>query len=413
MFDVSKIRGAIRTVSSVNNAVKSIVSVYDGSHRAVDVVSAIISIAELGLDLLNKKAISLEASEGWYKIQCDDFSYFLINTLQKRCQVNVYLDSDSESRVNTVTLNDGVKFGWYSDFSTGKIEGCSLYCQCTDNTTINSLIADFLRNELAFDHVVVQSTKTNSHDAYVFFDEDKLFNTYESKTASECVCYLQKCMSAGINRSMLFGGPPGTGKSTIVKTIVHALNMRSLRFCVSDFRSLDQNVIEEAIRIFNPDAVILDDFDRSDSESWLSTLEMLHTTTKLVLATVNRTSVINAALMRPGRFDELIGVYCLEAGAVAKILGEKNLHLLPQVKEWPVVYINELLTRMQFQSENEAISSMNELRTRISVAQNQFETDNDMLLPCFADSGVNTRPARYHREQDVDGCMESKGMWIK
>ena len=74
-----------------------------------------------------------------------------------------------------------------------------------------------------------------------------------------------------------------------------------------------------------PVAVILDDFDRAhNQDEMLEVLEYFQQRVKLVIATVNDKKQIDQAILRPGRFDELISVKNLDTEVVLNVLGKEN-----------------------------------------------------------------------------------------
>ena len=64
-------------------------------------------------------------------------------------------------------------------------------------------------------------------------------------------------MSLSESKYFRIFGPPGTGKSTMARTIVENLGMKSFRIRVEDIAHIETSAVFEAISIFEPDAVIL------------------------------------------------------------------------------------------------------------------------------------------------------------
>lgn len=231
-----------------------------------------------------------------------------------------------------------------------------------------------LKQDKSFESMIKSG---NSDNSKVVLEIDEVFDSLPSEKATEYSTYLKKCFNAGVSRSVMLYGPPGTGKSTMARALVNNLNLRSFRIRIEDISNLNNSTLFEAINIFEPQAVILDDFDRADSQaSLLETLEFFQRHVKLVVATVNNKNNLDEALLRPGRFDELIFVDKMDESVVKLILGEfKDGY--EDVKDWPVAFIQEYVKRRKFMSPNDVKKSMEELAKRIKRLE-QYQDDEDI-----------------------------------
>lgn len=164
-------------------------------------------------------------------------------------------------------------------------------------------------------------------------------------------------------RALLFYGPPGTGKSTIINNIVNKLDYRTL---VINFNEIDDyNVVLFVIDSFKFDAIIIDDFDLADrSARILKFLEDVRTKVKVVLGTANSLKAIYPALIRPGRFDEVIKIEFLREETIRQIINNTSIDF-DRVKYWPIAYINELVFRIQLGENLE--SNILELNDRVTA----------------------------------------------
>jgi len=273
--------------------------------------------------------------------------------------------SEATLEIHIVHLED-VKVGYVINTKNDSVD--RLYVESSRRDRARELIKRELWRTLKHDNLVLRNRRraAGNDNEFVSLEADDAFLPLESKRASEYSNYLKKCADAGIPRSVLLYGPPGTGKSTMARTLVDKLHMRSFRIRVEDIGHIENSTLFEAISIFEPDAVILDDFDRASSQSaLLETLEYFQRHVKLVIATVNNRNSLDEAILRPGRFDELLHVKQMDEEIVKAILGPENESAFETVKEWPIAFVQEFVKRRRFMTVEEAEESTKELAARV------------------------------------------------
>lgn len=117
----------------------------------------------------------------------------------------------------------------------------------------------------------------------------------------------------GINRSSLFFGEPGTGKTTFAALVANSLG--GTLMCI-DAAALERIIesgmqIEEIMEIIDPSILLFDNMDRADDlDMMLETMERINRFHKskqiLVIGSINSIEDVPEALKRPGRYDELV-----------------------------------------------------------------------------------------------------------
>lgn len=122
---------------------------------------------------------------------------------------------------------------------------------------------------------------------------------------------IQRFYDMGMNRSILFFGPPGVGKTTLAARLAEKMDGKLLVVTPRGMDNLHFTSLLDIIDIVDPAVVLFDDMDRLwRPEEMLNEMEQLNRHVKsrkrLIIATVNEIEDIPDALRRPGRFDEII-----------------------------------------------------------------------------------------------------------
>lgn len=202
------------------------------------------------------------------------------------------------------------------------------------------------------------------------------------KKCTELAEYIQQFYQQGVSRSILFYGPPGSGKSNLVKGISFCLNSKTIRF--TSLENLNNSFVAEILRALNPDSVILEDIDHNsndDINDLLDKLEDFNNQKKLIFATANEVSKLDNALLRPGRFDEVIEINKLDE-EVLRALVKDDPELFEITRTFPVAFTVELLKRVKVLGKEKALANMDDIAARIeNLEQVNYELRTDHYSP--------------------------------
>ena len=191
----------------------------------------------------------------------------------------------------------------------------------------------------------------------------------DSNLAEEISDRLKMYLNSGYTRSVMFEGPPGTGKSSLVRSICKRLDLSSIRIRVEDISTAygSNSTIYELLSMLKPDVIVLDDFDRSlHTTSLFEMLESFKINSKLIFATVNDKDRIETALRRPGRFDEIVKIERLDDVTIRRFLGDYS-DVFDIVRDWPIAFINEYVIRRKVLGKLKADESIPEMIERLSL----------------------------------------------
>ena len=324
------------------------------------------------------------AGDEWTEPYSQDFTQTLLHVLQ-RFPYEKIKTSVENTFIRLVELPNGIKVGWsYS----GKLQLVdNIYVDTERLDEAKEYIKQLLWEQFKGKSLVMRKNNRlvlKDNEARVIFEEDDAFESKLSKRATEYAKYLQRPLDAGVPRSVMFYGPPGTGKSTLARTIVELMGLRSFRIRIADLGQLDNSTLFEALNIFQPDAVILDDFDRTHHQAQLlETLEYFQEKVKLVIVTVNNKRKLDDALLRPGRIDELVLIDKMDEEVVKHCLGD-YVDGFELVKDWPIAFINEYVVRRTYLNREEAAASVKELAARVKKLEKYRDEDDDGMQRMIA-----------------------------
>lgn len=180
---------------------------------------------------------------------------------------------------------------------------------------------------------------------------DDLSACLPSVTSEEVAAQIKLFNAAGISRAILFQGPPGSGKSFIMRDIARRLGGFSLRH-QAQYGS--DAALCASVDVLRPTTVLLDDLDRTTTSAMLDAVERLKNTVRAVLVSANYIGNLDPALRRPGRFDEAIFIDKLDErtfGAMTAGIDDETAQVL---RGLPAAYISEYMVTLRTLGEDAA-----------------------------------------------------------
>lgn len=333
-----------------------------------------------------------EESNDWENPFSRDFSYTILQCLSGLPSQS--MKTDEPTVLIKIVEVDDVKIGFSYN---SKLDTCGeVYVESDKLDRAKEVIKKLLWLHLEGKQIVMRTKKnTIKNEASTVFEADDSFNPMPSARATQYSTYLKRCIAANVSRSIMFYGPPGTGKSTLARSIIANMDLRAFRIRIEDVGRIDNSTMFEAIGIFKPDVVIFDDLDRAhDQDGLLETLEFFQHNVKIVMATVNDRNELDEALLRPGRFDEMVEVDKMDEEVVRHVLGSCS-DGFDVVKDWPIAFIQEYVKRRRFMSTEEAAAATVELAERVERLS-KYRDDGDV------DRMMKVNKKRSRNEEEVD-----------
>lgn len=223
---------------------------------------------------------------------------------------------------------------------------------------------------------------------------------------------IAKCRQDNLSRSFMLVGPPGCGKSSFAINVAQKISNRILKVDPSAARLFGSVEFDFLIKNLKPDVIIFDDFDRAamahNSEHLLFLLENIKSQNPqlVIFATVNEFYRLDKALVRPGRFDEIVWFDEPTADARKRVidaylkkyeisLSEKLIKdVLDKTTGMSPVYIKELCLRMrrkgpdcidavvtEFKRSIQNSGEAEDFEPIIDIADDENDSEEDMSLP--------------------------------
>jgi len=194
---------------------------------------------------------------------------------------------------------------------------------------------------------------------------------------------MRKFLDAGVPRSYLLAGPPGTGKSLAIRWLVADLGLTSVRIDLAVLARMHgmhsptlATSLETLLRLLRPRAMILDDLDRiAVTAPLLAFLELAQRTCSVVVASANSVSKMMGAALRPGRFDDIVRVDRLDPDVLRTLLADDS-ELFDRLAPLPAAYVLELVKRRRVLGKSQALAELDELVQRSAQIGSCADSDD-------------------------------------
>lgn len=230
---------------------------------------------------------------------------------------------------------------------------------------------------------------------------------------------LNKAKSLGLQRTYLFHGPPGTGKTKFAEIIANKLGGIKIQMAAIylDTFASDPSFAELIIAL-NPTIIILDDFERTNltptqlMDFFENIKKRLKDTT--VILTANSLKELDPVVIRPGRIDEkilfpfpdidsrrkLINYFCSVQGI--KFNEDEFEKILELTSGLTQAYIREFFNQLKIKNVTNSQNILLEMHR--DLENSEFGTDYGYseIKPNLKDPKVEEVDDDYDEEDDSD-----------
>jgi len=374
---VSKVKKGLGVIDDLADAALLI----NGKIKPKDIVSLGMKAIKVAFDLGDFDSSSCFDDHSWVDVNIWGFRWDIIDIC------NRFVVEKIKTNETTIFIADlsGEKVGWIIPDNREYVWGPYIPRENYDRTilSLGKTIWEHC-NSSTIELRAKDSNKANYSrgisDACTMLGHNSSIESekvYESTTAKDILKRIKKFKEKGFSRSIMLIGQPGTGKTSIMKYLSSEIGGFVLRVKVSEIKNINPRDIVNAVKLLRPRILLIDDFDRTVgyNSNILTEIEDVNKSCDLFMVTVNDISKIDSALLRPGRFDEIIYVSEIDENIVEKIMGDNiKEEIKEKIKKWPVAYINEFNKRKIVLGEKEALEEVQELKNRIDNIKNMKPT---------------------------------------
>lgn len=310
--------------------------------------------------------------KGWSLVDLWEYKDFLYDITKRNFDLEVIYDTEEQKAI-IVEIN-GIKFGWLDHGSDSHVSGPYVEKHIPREDWMQA-IGKMIWDDLGSSACEIAKRKGVIEDDYsggiTVFKVDRQDNVHESKIAHDIIDRSKAFLDKGYNRSIMLYGIPGTGKSSAMRFVAKEFGKYSLRINVGDLDFLSSEDMILAIELLKPSTLMIDDFDRAINPSkFLTELEEFNNHVQLLMVSVNHIENLDDAVIRPGRFDDIVEVNMLDEAIVNKFIGDGIPDAIKnRLRRLPIAYVVEFHKRREVLGLERALGEVVDLEKRIRSAQ--------------------------------------------
>lgn len=309
--------------------------------------------------------------ESWDFLKLGELEAYIINFLNQCEMLDVHEKTyqGHAGILHMVDLGDNFKIGWST--TNSYIYGPFIPNGQCHNTT-RQKIGDYLCKSLGNLALHPNKSASNSNES-LELKKDELVDFMPSDKGKEIYeKSIKPFLEANFKRAILFYGPPGSGKSYMMKYIGMLAGGRTLRIGADNLWLIRD--VRTAIGMLRPDVILIDDLDRATAPSViLDRIDEVRSMANLVLVSANDLDKFDAAVLRPSRFDNLIEIKQLDQKTIDKIIGNIDADTKKKLDSLPVAYIHEFSKINQILGIKMAIDELDNMIERSEFIKKKFE----------------------------------------
>jgi len=260
-----------------------------------------------------------------------------------------------ESLCDVLMQNSRI-IGQVDEWTVFDLQGVVLYGQRGDKTFLCGKDVTPQRAKAALAKLLWDSSqgfisvRTICHWAETYgMETEPITQLYDSHYAQNILAGIRRYASHKKSRSVLLCGSPGSGKTALVYRVCAEVAQRTV--ILECTHPVGTKLVMSIVQDLAPDAIILNELNNSYGGT-LENLEYLNKSVPLVLATANRKDQMHPALLRPGRFDEILDVEQIDDMVYQNLV---SFPVTPAtetaLRTWPVAYVSELRNRVDVEPD--------------------------------------------------------------